>query len=261
MAMVVVTIGSSSLTQNKTPLKPSFVTRPPIDDGCAYCHSSKYVVKQFFKKNDYPDQWEAFQDKKTRAAREAQEGCARRDGKAAMATGYVAPPPPATDMSGTLPMSSSTFISPQSTSSSSLSITLVVDPALTQNPGNTSFALLATNSQLDPERIIDLGATNHMTYEPSLLRSQTIPHHSSMANVNGVAYPVSSTDTIEWTPFLSLEHTLLVYALSNNLLYVPQVTKLLNCLVLIYMFFCLLQDISSQEIIGHGTKREALLCG
>ena len=48
-------------------------------------------------KNGYPDWWEAFQEKKTR---DAQERPLRRDDKATMVTGYVAPPPLAADMSG-----------------------------------------------------------------------------------------------------------------------------------------------------------------
>ncbi|BFG34009.1 hypothetical protein CerSpe_202830 [Prunus speciosa] len=71
MAMTAVTTRSSALTQNRTPPKPSFVTCPYTDDGCTYCHSSKPVVEQCFKKNGYPDWWEAFQEKKTRDAREA----------------------------------------------------------------------------------------------------------------------------------------------------------------------------------------------
>ncbi|BFG31017.1 hypothetical protein CerSpe_172910 [Prunus speciosa] len=60
MAMVSFTTGSSDLTQNRTPSKPSFVTRPPTDGGCTYCPNFKHVVKQCFKKYGYHDWWEAF---------------------------------------------------------------------------------------------------------------------------------------------------------------------------------------------------------
>ena len=42
------------------------------------------------------------------------------------------------------------------------------------------------------------------------------------------------------------------------LLSVSQVTKELNCVVLMYSTFCLLQDILTKEIIGRGTEREGL---
>ena len=60
------------------------------------------------------------------------------------------------------------------------------------------------------------------------------------------------------SPSLSLAHTLLVPSLSNKLMSVSQVTEELNCVVLIYSTFCLLQDVLSKEIIGRGTKRGGL---
>lgn len=51
---------------------------------------------------------------------------------------------------------------------------------------------------------------------------------------------------------------LLVLSLSNNLMYLGQVTGQLDCFVLMYLCFCLLQDIQTQEIIGRGTKIRGL---
>lgn len=76
-----------------------------------------------------------------------------------------------------------------------------------------------------------------MTYDQSVFQKHTTPHRSSVANENSVSYPITGAGTFDLTPSLSLEHTLFVPALSNNLLYVPQVTEQLNCLVLIYQLF------------------------
>ena len=57
---------------------------------------------------------------------------------------------------------------------------------------------------------------------------------------------------------LSLSHTLLVPSLSNKLMSVSQVTEELNCVVLIYSTFYLLQDVLNKEIIGRGTKKGGL---
>ena len=57
---------------------------------------------------------------------------------------------------------------------------------------------------------------------------------------------------------LSLNHTLFIPSLSNKLLSVSQVTTDLNCVVLMYLTFCLLQNILTKEIIGHGTKKWGL---
>jgi hypothetical protein len=64
--------------------------------------------------------------------------------------------------------------------------------------------------------------------------------------------------TVILSPSLSLSHTLLVSSLSHKLMSVSQVTVDLNCVVLIYSTFCLLQDILTKEIIRHGTKKEGL---
>ena len=56
------------------------------------------------------------------------------------------------------------------------------------------------------------------------------------------------------SPTISLHNTLLVPSFSHKLLYASQISIDLNCVVLIYPTFCLLQDILTKEIIGHGTK-------
>ena len=60
------------------------------------------------------------------------------------------------------------------------------------------------------------------------------------------------------SPTLQLYNTLFVPSLSHKLLSVSQVTSDLNCNVLMYHTFCLLQDILTKEIIGRGTKRGRL---
>ena len=62
------------------------------------------------------------------------------------------------------------------------------------------------------------------------------------------------------SPSLTLSNTILVPSLSHKLLSISQVTTDLNCIVLIYPTFCLLQDILTKEIIGRGTKRGGLYC-
>ena len=93
-----------------------------------------------------------------------------------------------------------------------------------------------------------------MTFDPSDFSHTTQPQRVCIANANGVAYPITGAGTVPISPSLSLTHTLLVPYLSNKLMSASQVTEELNCVVLIYPAFCLLQDILSKEIIRHGTK-------
>ncbi|KAH0737627.1 hypothetical protein KY290_036332 [Solanum tuberosum] len=87
--------------------------------------------------------------------------------------------------------------------------------------------------------VIDSRATNQMTFDQSLLQAPNKPHRSHVSNANGVSSPVTSAGTVVLTSSLSLEHTLFVPSLSNNLLSVSQ-------------------DLNSREIIGRGTKRGGL---
>ena len=57
------------------------------------------------------------------------------------------------------------------------------------------------------------------------------------------------------TSTLSLPHTLLVPSLKHKLMSPGQATEQLNCCVLMYPKFYLIQDILTKEIIGRGTKR------
>ena len=76
----------------------------------------------------------------------------------------------------------------------------------------------------------------------------------AVLQMNGVTYPITGARTMTLSPSLSLSNKLLVPSLSNKLMSVSQVTAGLNCAVLMYSTFWLLQDILTKEIIGHGTK-------
>ncbi|CAL9024197.1 unnamed protein product [Prunus brigantina] len=116
-----------------------------------------------------------------------------------------------------------------------------------------------TSAKIDSKGwIIDSGATDHMTFDPDDFLNTTQPRRTCIANANGVTYPVTGAGTVELSSSLSLSNTLLVPSLSNKLLSVSQLTEQLNCCVLIYPGFCLLQDIHTKEILGRGTKRGGL---
>ena len=106
--------------------------------------------------------------------------------------------------------------------------------------------------------ILDSGAIDHMTYDASDFSERSSPRRTSIANANGDISLVKGVGTVMISPTLSLINTLFVPSLSHKLLSVSQVTKELNCIVLIYPTFCLLQDILTKKIIGRGTKKGGL---
>ncbi|GMY05930.1 Retrovirus-related Pol polyprotein from transposon TNT 1-94 [Fagus crenata] len=97
-----------------------------------------------------------------------------------------------------------------------------------------------------------------MTFDPNDFSNTTQPRRTCIANANGAIYPVTGVGTMPLSPSLSLAHMLLVPSLSNKLMSVSQVTEELNCVILIYSTFCLLQDVLSKEIIRRGTKKGGL---
>ncbi|RDX62228.1 hypothetical protein CR513_59454, partial [Mucuna pruriens] len=78
-----------------------------------------------------------------------------------------------------------------------------------------------------------------MTFDQSLLHTTSKTYHTYVSNANDTSSLVTSVGTVVLTRLLSLEHTLLVPSLSNNLLSMSQ-------------------DLSNKEIIGRGTKRRRL---
>lgn len=87
------------------------------------------------------------------------------------------------------------------------------------------MVLLATDSKNDHGWILDSGATYHMMFDASLLHHHHSPTCSTIANANGVHSPVTSAESVDFTHSLTLEHSLLVTALSHNLLFISQIIK------------------------------------
>ena len=145
------------------------------------------------------------------------------------------------------------------TTKSQLSLIPVEEPSVsTPDQGNCGQVFCSSITQNDDAWIIDSGATDHMTFDPNDFSNTTPLRGTCITNANGATYPVTGAGTVRLSPSLSLAHTLLVPSLSNKLMYVSQVNKEVNCIILVYSTFCLLQDILSKEIIERGTKRGVL---
>ncbi|KAG5585134.1 hypothetical protein H5410_045568 [Solanum commersonii] len=91
-----------------------------------------------------------------------------------------------------------------------------------QSSGNIGSTQIKMDSDKGTGWVIDSGATDHMTFDQSLLQVPNKPHRSHVSNANGVSSPVTSVGSVVLTPSLSFEHTLFVLSLSNNLLSVSQ---------------------------------------
>lgn len=82
-----------------------------------------------------------------------------------------------------------------------------------------------------------------MTYNSNLFSINIMPHRDHVKIANNDIDPVIGAGSVLLTPTLPLDKVLLVPSSSSNLLYVPQVTKQLNCVLLMYPSVVLLQNI------------------
>lgn len=196
---------------------------------CSHCGNPKHTRETCFKLHGYPEWWNDFQTRKK---------CEGTSGNADTGRAAVASAEPQFSLT----------TQPETTNSST---------ALSDQ-GNCGQALITCHDHDESRWIIDSGATDHMTFDSHEFSHISPPRRTCIANANGVQYPVTGAGTVALSSSLSLNHTLLVPSLSNKLLSVSQVTTDLNCVVIMYPNFCLLQDILTKEIIGRGTKKGGL---
>jgi len=93
-----------------------------------------------------------------------------------------------------------------------------------------------------------------MTHDPHGFNNLSTPIKTHIETASAELVAVQRDGSIVFSKELKLENYLYVSALSSKLLSISQVTKELNCVVLMFPTFCLLKDI----IIGRGTERERL---
>jgi len=97
-----------------------------------------------------------------------------------------------------------------------------------------------------------------MTHDPHDFNNLSIPIKTHIETASGELVAVQGEGSIVFSKELKLENCLYVPTLSSKLLSISQVTKELNCVVLMFPTFCHLQDILTKEIIGCGTERGGL---
>jgi len=103
------------------------------------------------------------------------------------------------------------------------------------------------------------GATDTMTHDPHDFNNLSTPVKTHIeTTTSGELVTVQGEGSIVLSKELKLENCLYVPVLSSKLLSISEVTKELNCVVLMFPTFCLFQDILTKEIIGHGAESGGL---
>jgi len=88
--------------------------------------------------------------------------------------------------------------------------------------------------------IFDCGATDTMTHDPHDFNNLSTPVKTHIETASGELVVVQGEGSIVFSKELKLENCLYVPTLSSKLLSISQVTKELNCVVLMFPTFCLL---------------------
>ncbi|PRQ37607.1 putative RNA-directed DNA polymerase [Rosa chinensis] len=106
--------------------------------------------------------------------------------------------------------------------------------------------------------IIDTGASDHMTNDPSLVKNLRRSSQNIVSTADGTPTPVTGEGSIVVSDTLTLESVLVVPSLAYNLLSVGQIILALACIVTFYPSFCVFQDILTRRILGYGVRRGKL---
>ena len=127
--------------------------------------------------------------------------------------------------------------------------------AATGNGGKVSdIYTLVSNSA----RIIDSGATDHMTFDSRQVSPLKSSSQHSVSTANGTLIPIIGEGSLSLTNTLNLDYVLVVPSLSYNLLLVSQITSALFCVVIFLPEFCVFKDIRTRQTIGCGVRRGKL---
>ncbi|KAH6817843.1 hypothetical protein C2S51_001446 [Perilla frutescens var. frutescens] len=261
--------------------------KPVVDKTklhCSHCGMTKHTKETCFKLVGYPEWWEdghkagkSNNNGKAAAAvgsstaadssdghHEVQQG-GERQGFAAL-IGSSGGGQPSEDGDGRGKEGFEGFSSPSL-------FNLQITPSHYINPANKSSTNIAkdnesshysspankssTNIAKDNKWIFDCGATDTMTYDPTDLDNIMPTTKQRIHTANGGVSFVNGAGEAKISSNIKLQ-CLFVPSLACKLLSVSQVTRELNCRVLMYPTFCILQDILTQAIIGRGTESNGL---
>ena len=104
--------------------------------------------------------------------------------------------------------------------------------------------------------IIDSGATDHISPSPHLLHKKSMCDYVQMPN--GGKAIIESVGSVQATPLLKLDDVLHVPNFQVYLLSVSKLTESLQCIVIFFPTFCVIQDMATRRTIGLGKRYNGL---
>ena len=114
------------------------------------------------------------------------------------------------------------------------------------------------NSVFTNSWILDSGATDHIISDS---KHFTKVEPSSIPHINlptGSSASVTSTGTVNFNQDITLNNVLCFPSFQLNLMSVSKVTDSLNCCAILFLKFCILQDLATGKMIGSGKQHGGL---
>ena len=125
--------------------------------------------------------------------------------------------------------------------------------------GNLATSVSAFSSHTQLPWIIDSGASDHMTGQPSVFSSyKPYSGHDKVKIADGTFSSVSGKGLVHATSSLPLSTVLHVPSFSTNLLSISRITRDLNCSVTFFPSYCVFQDLLTKQKIGSGSEKNGL---
>lgn len=106
--------------------------------------------------------------------------------------------------------------------------------------------------------ILDSGATDHIVSDLSILSKIQPSPVSTVHLPTGSAAHISHTGTVCFNSNFSLENVLCVPSFNLNLMSASKLTSALNCCVIFFPTFYVLQDLAMGKMIGSGKQQGGL---
>ena len=100
--------------------------------------------------------------------------------------------------------------------------------------------------------IINSGTTDHVTSSTELLDPKNLPRTPTISFPDGDQAHIESIGSLHITPHIKLNDVLKVPQFQVNLLSVSKLTQTLQCIVMFFFYFCVVQDTTTRKTIGLG---------
>jgi len=123
----------------------------------------------------------------------------------------------------------------------------------------SNLASCHTASFPNHEWIIDSGASDHITSNLSSFDNiQTLHQPCPIKLPNSDIVYITHTDILYVSPNISFSNVLYVHSFKFNLLSISKLTTTLNCVVIFFSTFCVLEDLLTRKLIGTSELRDGL---